>query len=142
MNIARESVEEVPVGAVLVREGVVIASSSNRMFRDSDPTAHAEMLVIRKAVRKLGVKFLQDSELYVTLEPCPMCMYAISLSRVGVLCFAASDEKRGAISRGCLDRGTYFHVPVVYEGIMEEEARLLLSSFFQVLRDRECGKAP
>ncbi|AHX11060.1 cytidine and deoxycytidylate deaminase [Neorickettsia helminthoeca str. Oregon] len=137
LEIARESDKEVPVGAVLVQDGVVVASSGNRMFRDSDPTAHAEMIVIKVALKKLGSGFLDEAELYVTLEPCPMCMYAISLSRIKALYFAAYDEKRGAISNCCLGNDVYFHIPQVYDGLMQEEASSLLSDFFKKLRNKK-----
>src|SRR5437868_8388750 len=96
---AREAAE-VPVGAVLVREGAVVARAGNRAVRDRDPTAHAEMLAIRAAAATLGSERLTDCDLYVTLEPCTMCAAAISFARLRRLYFGAADPKGGAVEHG------------------------------------------
>jgi len=124
---------EVPVGAVLVDSaGIVIATANNRTRRDSDPTAHAEMLAIREAAARLGNERLDGCALWVTLEPCAMCAGAIAHARIGRLYYGAADPKGGAIEHGpCLFRQpTVHHRPEVYGGIGEQEAALLLRDFF------------
>ena len=127
---------EVPVGAALVRKGSVIAAAGNRTLRDRDPTAHAEMLVIREACAALGSERLVDCDLYVTLEPCAMCAAAISFARIGRLYYAASDPKGGAVEHGprFFSQPTCHHRPEVYGGIRESEAAQLLRDFFQARR--------
>ncbi|WP_292528271.1 nucleoside deaminase [Methylocystis sp.] len=127
---------EVPVGAALVRKGSVIAAAGNRTLRDRDPTAHAEMLVIREACATLGSERLVDCDLYVTLEPCAMCAAAISFARIGRLYYAASDPKGGAVEHGprFFSQPTCHHKPEVYGGIRESEAAQLLREFFQARR--------
>jgi tRNA(Arg) A34 adenosine deaminase TadA len=127
---------EVPVGAALVRKGSVIAAAGNRTLRDRDPTAHAEMLVIREACATLGSERLVDCDLYVTLEPCAMCAAAISFARIGRLYYAASDPKGGAVEHGprFFSQPTCHHRPEVYGGIRESEAAQLLREFFQARR--------
>lgn len=138
MGAALEAAEEagrrgeVPVGAVLVRDGAVIAAAGNRPRALSDPTAHAEMLAIREACRLLGSDRLPDCDLYVTLEPCTMCAAAISFARIRRLYFAASDPKGGAVEHGVrfFAAPTCHHRPEVYSGIGEAEAARLLQAFF------------
>ena len=127
---------EVPVGAALVRKGSIIAAAGNRTLRDRDPTAHAEMLVIREACAALGSERLVDCDLYVTLEPCAMCAAAISFARIGRLYYAASDPKGGAVEHGprFFSQPTCHHRPEVYGGIRESEAAQLLREFFQARR--------
>ncbi|MEF3367457.1 nucleoside deaminase [Methylocystis sp. 9N] len=127
---------EVPVGAALARAGVVIAAAGNRTLRDRDPTAHAEMLVIRQAAATLGSERLVDCDLYVTLEPCAMCAAAISFARIRRLYFAASDPKGGAVEHGprFFAQPTCHHAPEVYGGIRESEAARMLRDFFQARR--------
>lgn len=127
---------EVPVGAALARDGVVIAAAGNRTLRDRDPTAHAEMLVIREASAAIGSERLVDCDLYVTLEPCAMCAGAISFARVRRLYFAASDPKGGAVEHGprFFAQPTCHHAPEVYGGIRESEAAQMLRDFFQARR--------
>ena len=127
---------EVPVGAALARDGVVIAAAGNRTLRDKDPTAHAEMLVIREACAAIGSERLVDCDLYVTLEPCAMCAGAISFARIRRLYYAASDPKGGAVEHGpsFFAQPTCHHAPEVYGGIRESEAALLLRDFFQARR--------
>lgn len=123
---------EVPVGAVIVRGGQVIARAGNRVEELGDPTAHAEMLAIRAAATALGDKRLADCDLYVTLEPCPMCAAAISLARVRRLYFGAYDPKSGGVEHGAkvFDHATCHHRPEIYGGLEESRAAGLLREFF------------
>ena len=123
---------EVPVGAVIVREGVILASGRNRPRADHDPTAHAEMAAIRAAARALGDERLVGCDLYVTLEPCTMCAAAISHARIRRLYFGASDPKGGGVENGVrfFDQPTCHHRPEVYGGMGEAEAAALLRAFF------------
>lgn len=124
---------EVPVGAVLVRDGVVIARSGNRTERDSDPTGHAEIVVLREAARQAGSPRLPGCDLYVTLEPCPMCAAAIAQARLRRLYFGASDPKGGAVESGVrlFTQPTCHHAPEVYGGIGADRATRLLRAFFE-----------
>ena len=126
---------EVPVGAVIVRGGELVAAARNRMRSDADPTAHAEMVALREAARALGTSRLDGCDLWVTLEPCAMCAGAIALARIGRLYFAAPDPKGGAVLHGprLFAQPTCHHTPEVYPGIGETEAGDLLRQFF---RDR------
>jgi tRNA(adenine34) deaminase len=127
---------EVPVGAVLVDgEGRLIAAAGNRVEADLDPTAHAEMLVLRAGAAQLGATHLAECNLYVTLEPCAMCAAAIALARLRRLYFAAYDPKGGAVEHGprVFDQPTTHHRPEIYGGIEERRAGNLLRAFF---RDR------
>ena len=129
---------EVPVGAVLVTAGgEVLARDGNRTLELRDPTAHAEMLVIRKASGALKTERLVGCQLYVTLEPCTMCAAAISFARIQRLYFAAYDEKAGAIENGVrfFNQSTCHHAPEVYGGIAETEASTMLKNFFAARRD-------
>ncbi|WP_406856556.1 nucleoside deaminase [Alsobacter sp. KACC 23698] len=123
---------EVPVGAAVAREGIVLAAAGNRTLQDRDPTAHAEMLAIRAASAVLGSERLVGCDLYVTLEPCPMCAGAISFARIRRLYFAAGDPKGGAVEHGVRLFGapTCHHAPEVYGGLRETESADLLRSFF------------
>lgn len=123
---------EVPVGAVLVRDGVVVARAGNRVRALSDPTAHAEMLVIRAACRAAGSERLAGADLYVTLEPCPMCAAAIAAARVARLYYGAADLKSGGVAVGArvFSHPQCHHVPEVYDGIGGQEAEALLKAFF------------
>ena len=125
--------QEVPVGAVIARGGVILAAAGNRTLRDRDPTAHAEILAIRAACAALGSERLIGCDLYVTLEPCAMCAGAISFARIRRLYFAASDEKGGAVEHGprFFSQATCHHAPEIYGGIRESEAAALLRDFFQ-----------
>jgi tRNA(adenine34) deaminase len=130
-------VGEVPVGAVIVdKEGNILATASNRTLTARDPTAHAEMLVIREAAAKIGSERLVDCDLYVTLEPCAMCAGAISHARIRRLYFAASDEKMGAVENGPVffSQSTCHHKPEVYGGIGEQQAKTMLTYFFKSRR--------
>jgi len=127
---------EVPVGAVVVRAGVVIATAANAPRTLCDPTAHAEMLAIRAAARALGRDRLEDCDLWVTLEPCAMCAGAIAHARIGRLYYAAADPKGGAVEHGprLFGQPTCHHRPEVYAGIGEGAAATLLRDFFAARR--------
>lgn len=124
---------EVPVGAVIVAAGRVVARAGNRTRELADPTAHAEMLAIREACRVLGSERLQGHDLYVTLEPCPMCAAAISAARIGRLYYGAADPKSGGVAVGArvFSHPQCHHAPEVYDGIGGAEAEALLKAFFQ-----------
>ena len=123
---------EVPVGAVIVRGGEVVARAGNRTREFNDPTAHAEMLAIREACRKLGSERLTGHDLYVTLEPCPMCAAAISVARIERLYYGAADPKSGGVAVGArvFSHPQCHHVPQIYDGIGAAEAEALLKGFF------------
>ncbi len=128
---------EVPVGAVIVDlNGRVITRAGNRTRELKDPSAHAEMLAIRTACAALGVERLTGHDLYVTLEPCPMCAGLISNARIRRLYYGASDPKSGGVAHGprVFSHPTCHHVPDVYAGIGEGDAAELLKTFFSVRR--------
>jgi tRNA(adenine34) deaminase len=131
------AMDEVPVGAVIVRDGAVLGRAGNRTVRDQDPTAHAETLTIRAAAALLGTWRLDDCTLYVTLEPCAMCAGAIVLARVPRVVFGAWDDKAGmAGSVGDLLRHPKLnHRPSVLAGVREDECAALLREFFRARRD-------
>ena len=129
---------EVPVGAVLVDvEGRVLSAAGNRVETDRDPTAHAEMLVLRAGAASLGAARLGECDLYVTLEPCAMCTAAIALARLRRLYFGAYDPKGGAVEHGprLFDLPATHHRPEIYGGIEERRASNLLRAFFRDRRD-------
>ena len=139
LALARDAMGEgeVPVAAIITnKEGEVIASASNRVERDGDPTAHAEMLVIRQAALKLGQNRLIDCDLWVTLEPCPMCAGAIAHARLRRVYYGAEDPKSGGVSHGprVFNQSTCHHKPDVYSGLSGEAASQLLKDFFQSKR--------
>ncbi|MGF1550030.1 MAG: nucleoside deaminase [Sphingomonadaceae bacterium] len=127
---------EVPVGAAVAREGEVIATAGNAMRALSDPTAHAEMEALRGAARVLGAARLDGCDLWVTLEPCAMCVGAIALARIRRLYFAAPDAKGGAVLHGprLFAQPTCHHAPEIYSGMGEEESAALLREFFAARR--------
>jgi tRNA(adenine34) deaminase len=128
---------EVPIGAVIVDPaGEVLVEAGNRSEELRDPTAHAEMLVIRAAAAKLGAPRLVGCDLYVTLEPCPMCAQAISFARIRRLYWGAPDPKGGGVEHGprIFDRSTCHHRPELYPGLAEAEAGELLRAFFRERR--------
>jgi|TARA_R110002072_G_scaffold278638_3_gene440482 tRNA(adenine34) deaminase len=129
---------EVPVGAVIVdtRTGRVVANCGNQMIGRHDPTAHAEMLAIRAAGNMLGSARLVDCDLYVTLEPCPMCAAAISLARIRRLYFGAYDPKGGGVEYGAriFDQSSCHHRPEIYGGLQECKSAALLKNFFETRR--------
>jgi tRNA(adenine34) deaminase len=128
--------EDVPIGAVLVRDGEVLASAHNERELRGDPTAHAEMLALREAARVLGGWRVLDTVLYVTLEPCAMCAGAIVLARVPRVVFAASDPKAGACGSvvNLLDLPQLNHRPTVASGLLAGECGELLRAFFGARR--------
>ena len=124
---------EVPVGAVLVApSGAVVAAAGNRTREFNDPTAHAEMLVIREGCRAAGSERLVGHDLYVTLEPCAMCAAAISAARIARVYYGAADPKSGGVAHGAkvFTHPQAHHVPEVYDGIGAAEAEALLKAFF------------
>lgn len=128
---------EVPVGAVIVRNGEILVTAGNAPRTLHDPTAHAEMLVLRAAARRLGRDRLEDCDLWVTLEPCAMCAGAISLARIARLYYGARDPKGGAVEHGprVFAQPTCHHAPEIYAGIGESEAGEMLRAFFRARRD-------
>ncbi|AZO15232.1 nucleoside deaminase [Mesorhizobium sp. M2A.F.Ca.ET.043.05.1.1] len=128
---------EVPVGAVIISGNTVVAKAGNRTRELADPTAHAEMLVIREACRKLASERLTGHDLYVTLEPCAMCAGAISFARLRRLYFGAADEKGGAVVNGTrfFASPICHHAPDIYPGIGESAAALILKDFFRGKRN-------
>src|SRR5947209_10525766 len=133
---AAQAAGEVPVGAVAVPDGVVIARAGNRTVRDRDPTAHCEMLAIRAAAAALATERLIDCDLYVTLEPCAMCAAAMSFARIRRLYYGAADPKGGAVESGVryFASTTCHHRPEVYGGMGESESGSLLKEFFKARR--------
>lgn len=128
---------EVPVGAVIANaQGLILAAAGNRTLELKDPTAHAELLVIRQAAVILDSERLNACDLYVTLEPCAMCAAAMSFARIRRLYFAAADVKMGAVENGprFFSQTTCHHAPDVYGGIGESEAKILMQAFFKERR--------
>ncbi|TYC62356.1 nucleoside deaminase [Rhodobacterales bacterium] len=142
MDLALEEAEraaargEVPVGAVLVKDGRVLAADGNRTLELNDPSAHAEILVIRSACAALGSQRLPECDIYVTLEPCPMCAGAISFARIRRLYYGAGDAKGGAVDHGTrfFCQPTCHHAPEVYSGFGETRAADILKTFFRSRR--------
>lgn len=127
---------EVPIGAAVVVDGVIVASAGNRTLADDDPTAHAEILAIRAAASALGSHRLTGADLYVTLEPCTMCAAAISFARIRRLYYGATDAKGGAVESGArfFSQPTCHHAPEAYGGLRESESAALLKAFFRARR--------
>ena len=127
-----------PVGAVLVKNGEILARAGNRTLRDGDPTAHAEMLVLREGARKTANHRLGDAVLYVTLEPCPMCAGAIVQARPVRIVFGASDARMGAAggALSLFDLPGINHRPWITRGVMETDCRQLLTDFFASRRQK------
>lgn len=129
--------DDVPVGAVIVKEGKIIGKGFNKREKEGDPTAHAEIVAIREAAKTLGTWYLDGCEIYVTLEPCPMCAGAIINSRIDTVIFGAYDKKAGCCS---FDSVTdlfalpFNHKPEVYGGICEQETAEILTDFFKKRR--------
>ena len=124
--------EEIPVGAVIICDGEVVAEAHNKDIELNDPTAHAEMLAIRQACEKLGQQRLTNCDMYVTLEPCPMCCAATSFARIRRLYYGASDPKSGGIEH--FNRPNCHHKPEIYDGINETECSQLMKGFFSTKR--------
>jgi tRNA(Arg) A34 adenosine deaminase TadA len=135
---AAAALGEVPVGAVLVdgETGEILARAHNLVETDKDPTAHAELLVIREAAQRLGAKRLTRADLYVSLEPCPMCAQAIALARLRRLFFGAYDPKGGGVEHGprIFAQPSCHHRPEVIGGVQERRAGKLLKTFFRERR--------
>ncbi len=133
---AAEAVGEVPIGAVVTLEGRIIGEGENRNRRDRDPTAHAEIVALRAAAAHLGDYRLTGCDLWVTLEPCPMCAGAISHARIARLYYAVSDPKGGAVEQGprLFTQPQCLHRPEIYGGLAEAEASALLRDFFAARR--------
>lgn len=131
-----EEIGEVPIGAIIVRDGEVVGRGYNRREIDHDPTAHAELLAIREASHKLGGWRLLNSTLYVTLEPCPMCAGAIVQSRIDRVVYGASDPKAGCAGTlmNLLQEDRFNHQVETVSGVMEEECGQILKDFFRRLR--------
>ena len=126
--------DEVPVGAVIVKGGVVISQARNRSEELNDPCAHAEMLAIREACKILGAPRIPECEIFVTLEPCPMCIAAISFARIKRVYYGANDPKSGGINM--LASAALHHKPEIYSGFAEKECTQLLKDFFIAKRNR------
>ena len=141
LDAARQAAKrgEVPVGAVVVKNGTVLATAGNRTIADHDPTAHAEILALREAARAIGSERLIECDLYVTLEPCAMCAGAISFARIRRLYFGASDPKGGAVEHGprFFSQPTCHHAPEIYGGLNESDATELLRTFFKSRRAQD-----
>ena len=138
MQLAQRAEEagEVPVGAVLVRDGQVVADGWNLSVCEHDPTAHAEILALRAACTAAGSERLPGHDLYVTLEPCPMCAAALSQARIARIYYGAADPKSGGVAQGprVFSHPQCHHVPEVYDGIGARAAEELLKAFFAGLR--------
>ena len=139
LELAREAehADEVPVGAVVALAGEIVGEGNNRTRRDADPTAHAEIVAIRNASRRLSRERLDGCDLYVTLEPCAMCAGAISHARIRRLYYGAHDVKGGAVESGVrfFEQATCLHRPDHYGGLAEDEASTILRRFFASRRD-------
>ncbi|MEM6381213.1 MAG: nucleoside deaminase [Pseudomonadota bacterium] len=133
---AAAALGEVPVGAVLVRDGAILAQAGNRTRTDHDPSAHAEIVAIRAAAKRLETDRLVGVDLYVTLEPCAMCAAAISHARIRRLYYGADDPKMGAVLHGprFFAQPTCHHAPEVYDGIDADASARLLRDFFAARR--------
>ena len=139
---AAESLAEVPIGAVVVKAGQIIGRGHNLRETDQDPTAHAEMVAIRQAAEQLGSWRLLDCSLYVTLEPCVMCMGAIILARIPHLIYACRDPKAGAVGSiyNFSTDERFNHQVQVTEGVLQQECSTQLSGFFRQLREQKKNK--
>lgn len=125
----------VPVGAVVVSGNTIISGAGNEICKSHDPTAHAEILAIRRAASKLGTQFLCECDIYVTLEPCTMCAQAISLARLRRLYFGAYDKKYGAVIHGCRIFEKALHKPEIIGGVSETQCSEILELFFEQRRE-------
>ena len=131
---AKKCTKDVPIGCVIKKEGKIIASTHNRRELDDDVTAHAEILAIKEAQRVLGTSRLKGCEMYVTLEPCPMCAWAISMSGISTVYFGSYNQQYGALE-------SKVHLPLnpnlkIYGGIEEEKCNKILEEFFETIRKR------
>jgi tRNA(adenine34) deaminase len=135
--------DEIPIGAVIVNEGKIIGKGYNQVERLQDPTAHAEMIAITAATNQLQSKILKNCDLYVTVEPCIMCVGAILLARIKTIYFGTFEPKFGACGsiHNLIEKSNYNHTPIIYSGIYEKESKELLKKFFQVKRKVEDNKS-
>ena len=135
LELARDAAAqgEVPVGAIVVKDGVILGRGANRPIAGHDPTAHAEIVAMREAAASLGSDRLTGCDLWVTLEPCAMCAGAIAHARIARLYYGASDPKGGAVEHGprLFQQPTVHHSPEIYAGISEKECAELLRNFFK-----------
>ena len=130
---AKKCTKDVPIGCVIKKDGEIIAKAHNRRELDNDVTAHAEILAIKEAQRVLGTSRLKGCEMYVTLEPCPMCAWAISMSGISTVYFGSYNNQYGAMESVVK---LPFQLPLkVYGGIMEDECNKILEEFFKSIRD-------
>lgn len=131
-----ETKGDVPIGAIIVHDGQVIAAAGNRIVQDNDPTAHAELVALRAASKILQTPRLTECDLFVTLEPCPMCAQAIAFARIRRLFFGAYDPKGGGVDHGprIFEQPTCHHIPEVNGGIFEKECASILKDFFSKKR--------
>lgn len=127
------AMDEVPVGAIIVKDDAIISQAHNRTLVDNDPCAHAEILAIRDAAKQLGSERLNGCDLWVTLEPCAMCAGAIAHARLDRLYYGTDDPKGGGVEHGPLlfSQNTIHHRPEIYSGFRSEESALLLREFFR-----------
>lgn len=130
---AKKCINDVPVGAIILKDGNIIASAHNLKEKSNDVTAHAEILAIQNAQKKLGTWHLSECEMYVTLEPCPMCGWAILQSRIKTLYFGSYDNLYGAFSVLNLNKITNSKINI-YGGILENECDIILKTFFEKIR--------
>lgn len=130
---------EVPVGAIIVENNQIIARAHNQNIELCDPSAHAEILALRLAAASKNSSRLENCDIYITLEPCFMCVSAISLAKIRRIYYAASDEKFGAIEHGknIFNQNFAYHKPEIYSGFYETESRELLQNFFKNLRQNK-----
>ena len=134
LKIAKQSGEDLPIGAVIMRDGKVLAKAHNKKEAKNDVTAHAEMLVIQSAQRKLKTSILDDCEIYITLEPCPMCAWAILNARIPKVYFGAYDTVYGSLGTAMDLRDCIKSKTDVVDGILEEECSQLLKDYFKEIR--------
>ncbi len=129
-------IDEVPIGAVIVRAGQIIARGHNKREKNNDPTAHAEIIAIKKAAKKLGSWRLTDCTIYVTIEPCAMCAGAIVLARIDTVIYGAPDPKGGALgsSFNLYEQSRLNHYPTVVHDILKEECSKIISEYFKTKR--------
>jgi tRNA(adenine34) deaminase len=134
-----EQLDEVPIGAVIVSDGRVIARGHNKRETTNDPTGHAEIIALRKAAKKLGSWRMPNARIYVTIEPCSMCAGAIVWARLDEVVFGATDPKGGALgsSYNLYEQKNLNHYPKVTSGILSQECKAILSGYFKKKRDQK-----